>query len=44
VSDPAETLEEADLKRRVKLMQYEAMMSSDVKEFKKGQIFQQFTE
>lgn len=39
----AETLDEATLKLRVKEVQYEAMMMTDVKEFRKGQFFQQYT-
>ena len=35
----AETLDESTLKQRVKVMQYEAMMVTDIKEFKKGQVF-----
>ena len=39
-----EPLEEAELKHRIKVMQYEALVVEDVKEFRRGQIFQQFTE
>ena len=35
----AETLDESTLKQRVKVMQYEAMMVTDIKEFKMGQVF-----
>jgi len=35
----AETLAEAELTRRVKVLQYQAMISTDVKEFKMGQVF-----
>ena len=40
----SEPMEETQLKRRVKMLQYEAMMVTDVKEFRRGQVFQQYTE
>ena len=34
-----ETLDEPTLKKRVKIMQYEALIVDDIKEFKRGQFF-----
>ena len=39
-----EEVTEQALKHRVKTMQYESVMLKDVKEFRPGQVFQQFTE
>ena len=39
-----EQVSEEALKHRVKVMQYESVMLKDVKEFRPGQVFQQFTE
>ena len=39
-----EEVTEQALKQRVKTMQYESVMLKDVKEFRPGQVFQQFTE
>lgn len=44
IAREAETIDEETLKRRVKMMQYEAMVVTDVKEFRPGQVFQQSTE
>ena len=40
VGSNPEPLDESTLKQRVKVMQYEAMMVTDIKEFKQGQVFQ----
>lgn len=40
----AEPLSEEQLKQKVKLLQYQAMTAADVKEFRRGQVFQQYTE
>ena len=39
-----EQLDEDNLKKRVKFIQYEALVYTDVRQFKKGQFFQQYTE
>ena len=42
--EPAESLAEDELKRRVKRLQYETMMNADMRNFKAGQVFHQSTE
>ena len=39
LSTEPEVLTEEEMKHRVKVIQYEALMLTDVKEFKKGQVF-----
>jgi len=44
IDKATQELDEAEIKKQVKVMQYEAMITLDMREFKSGQVFQQFTE
>ena len=39
IGSPEQTLDEAELRKEVKVLQYEAVISLDIREFKKGQVF-----